>query len=198
MFIKILQSLTVGIVALGMSSQANAQWVQTKDVDAFTDQTTIYTKNTGRILDGEQGSTSLIHRTKDGKTELYWNTPDGFLCDVTVMARVDEGTPFSIAASLSTDRKSVFFRNRSELMEAMVGSKATRLKLTDSCGGYMVAEFIGNTDQLLPEYQINQKSREDKAAADRANFEEKARLSNAKKSAEITRLSPLGLSLIHI
>ena len=159
--------LALASLAFGVSTEANAQWSQTKNVDAFTDKTTIITKNVGCIIDGLKGSTSLIHRTKDGVTELYWNTPDGFLCEATVMARVDGGTPFPVAVNRSTDRESVFFQNRSELMEAMLGSMTTRFKLTDSCGGYMVAEFIGNADSLLSEYATEKNERLSREANER-------------------------------
>ena len=83
------------------------------------------------------------------------------------MARVDGGTPFPVAVNRSTDRESVFFQNRSELMEAMLGSMTTRFKLTDSCGGYMVAEFIGNADSLLSEYATEKNERLSREANER-------------------------------
>lgn len=184
------------LTIVGVSTQANAQWTQTKNVDAFTDNTTILTKNNGRILDGQNGSTSLVHRTKDGVSELYWNTPDGFLCDVTVMARVDEGTPFNVSVSISTDRESVFFQDRSKVMEAMTGSKATRFKLTDSCGGYMVAEFIGNSDSLLPEYVVEKNARISREATEKFEAQEAEKQALAKKSAGQAELSALGWSLV--
>ncbi len=188
--------LALASLAFGVSTEANAQWSQTKNVDAFTDKTTIITKNVGRIIDGLKGSTSLIHRTKDGVTELYWNTPDGFLCEATVMARVDGGTPFPVAVNRSTDRESVFFQNRSELMEAMLGSMTTRFKLTDSCGGYMVAEFIGNADSLLPEYATEKNERLSREANERILLQQEEKIALEKKTAGQAELTSIGWTLL--
>lgn len=179
------------------SQTSQAQWVHSSNIDAFTDKTTIITKNTGRILDGEKGATSLIHRTNDGVSELFWNTPDGFLCDVTVMGRIDGAEPFPVGVNLSTDRTSVFFSDTRSLMEAMIGSRTTRLRLTDSCGGYIVAEFSGNTDSYLPQYAMEKKQRETEQASALKSQRIQDEQAAIKQAGKASQLSTYGWTVIN-
>lgn len=131
---------------------AMAQWETTVTTDSFSDESVIIVKNEGTVLEGTKGSTSLIFRIKDGKQEMYWVTPDSYICDfgTKIKARYGTDEPSVIYVTPSTSKDTLFFITAyAELFRATTSNKI-RLLLEDRCGARTVAQFDGNIKLQFP------------------------------------------------
>ena len=137
---------TASAVLSVISSEAAAQWVETVDTDPFTDQEIRLIRNKGEVVTGTKKHTELIYREKNGKTQLYWVVPDGYICShgLNVKIRLDKGKPIRVAPSLSTDKTSIFFPNPTQTKRLIMQAEKVALQATDGCGGHSVAIFTGS------------------------------------------------------
>lgn len=146
---------TILVILFSLTTVAQAQWKVNESIDPFTDQKLITVINDGQIVSGTKKPTSLILRIKDNKQEIYWVTPDPYICDIgnSIKVRYGDDEPESLFVTPSTSKDTLFFKLTFSELWKMTQTDKIRLLLQDECGSQIVAQFNGSIKPYLPKIQ---------------------------------------------
>jgi hypothetical protein len=152
-----MRKIAIAFVTFAIASApAWAEWEREVETDAFTGNSVVLVTNTGQILDGEAGTTALIWREAEGKSELYWHNSSTYVCDtkMDVQIRFGDGTPEKVYVTGSTSNKAVFFSQPQYVLSGMARTGKVLLKLTDHCGNLIVSQFEGDPTASIEGFDI--------------------------------------------
>jgi hypothetical protein len=150
---KILATTSIAIIATMFSQSANAQWTKTTQTDDFSGETVELITNKGRVISGPQGTSALVYRKKNNREEIYWSTPDSYICTQgwSVQMRLNDQKPVPVSVSSSTSKSSVFFNRFDRIYIDLFSADKITLLLQDGCGTRLVSEFTGNALSHFPD-----------------------------------------------
>lgn len=150
---KTLSAAILILSATLFSQTAQAQWVKATTTDDFSGETVELITNKGRVVSGPQGTSALVYRKKNNREEIYWSTPDSYICTTgwNVQMRLNDDKPKPVSVSSSTSKSSVFFNKFDRIYIDLFSADKVMLLLEDGCGTRLVTEFTGNALSHFPD-----------------------------------------------